>query len=58
MIGQQQAQARFDLRNPSNQQSSGTAQIGAQQNQDATKPQGQTDTDRRDVAVVAVLGYN
>lgn len=56
MTGQQQAQASFNQRNQSNQQSSGTAQITAQQH--ATQAQGQTDTERRDVAVVAVLGYN
>lgn len=56
MIGQQQAQARFDLRNTSNQQSGGPT-VSAQQN-GAPQAQPQADGDRRDVAVVAVLGYN
>lgn len=57
MIGQQQAQSRFDQRNETVQRTPGASQSGAMQ---PTQQVGQSgvDKDQRDVAVVAVLGYN
>lgn len=55
MIGQQQAQARFDLRGESKQQGS-TTQATLQPRDVQRQPQ--NDQENRDVAVVAELGYN
>lgn len=56
MIGQQQAQAHFEPRSKFKQQGSSTAQATLQPRD--TQRQPQSETDNRDVAVVAVLGYN